>query len=89
MFEKYLKIKEAIKDHVSQNEQVQETKKEAESTFDLEIIDKPVNAKMNQNSDAKLNVDDQVLLKLKEKKSQNYSSLLEKVNILLLLLLLF
>jgi hypothetical protein len=43
---------------------------------------------MNQNSDAKLNVDDQVLLKLKEKKSQNYSSLLEKVNILLLLLLL-
>ena len=56
-----------------------------ENTFELEIVDKPatkMNASTQLNLDPKINVDNQVLLKLKEKKAQNYSSLLEKVNII-------
>lgn len=40
-----------------------------------------MNVTSDIKSDAKVNVDSQVLLKLKEKKAQNYCSLLEKVNI--------
>lgn len=79
------RIKEAIKDHLIQNEPAKKeepAKKPVEDTFELEIVDKPA-AKMNVTSDiksdAKVNVDSQVLLKLKEKKAQNYSSLLEKI----------
>jgi hypothetical protein len=46
-----------------------------------------MNASTQLKSD-KITVDNQVLLKLKEKKAQNYSSLLEKVIIFLLILIL-
>jgi len=78
------RIKEAIKDHVVQNEpfkKIEPIKNTDEDTFELEIVDKPalkMNASTQLKSD-KITVDNQVLLKLKEKKAQNYSSLLEKI----------
>lgn len=69
---------------MSQSEQEKKTepiKKVVEATIELEIVDDSTKSskKLNENKDVQVNLDDQVMLKLKEKKAQNYSSLLEKV----------
>lgn len=57
-----------------------QTAKNESDEIELQLLDKPLN---KLNDLVKLNLkatgDDQVMLKLKEKKAQNYSSLLEKV----------
>lgn len=78
------RIKEAIKDHLSQSEQEKKEepiKKVVEATIELEIVDDSTKSskKLNENKDVQVNLDDQVMLKLKEKKAQNYTSLLEKI----------
>lgn len=69
---------------MSQSEQEKKAepiKKVVEATIELEIVDDSTKSskKLNENKDVQVNLDDQVMLKLKEKKAQNYSSLLEKV----------
>ncbi len=77
------RIQEAIKDFVGNEEA--SSKKIA--NVELEIVEKTekakettsISIKASEQTVEKLNLDDKVLAKLKEKKDQSYSALLEKV----------